>query len=395
MNILMVLDKEFPPDERVEKEIESLIRAGYHVSIAVYTRKGSESKEIVNNYTIYRKIITPFLYKSSAATLLHPFYFGFWYRFLDTILSAEKFDIIHVHDLPLAKVGYKLSVKHHLKLVCDQHEYYSNWIIRTKHYNTLPGKIIRFLSPWKRYERIYLSKADLVITVADSLRSIYINKVGIQPDKIITLPNTPEARNFRLGEIDESIVNRFKNYFVLFYAGSLDHLRGLEFIMECLSILKNEIPNILFVIAGKENSAFSINDLITKFNTQAVTQYIGWVPLHSLSSYIAASNVCLFVPRANNLEINNTIATKIYQYAAMGKPVIVSEARMMKDFVQLNHIGFSVTYGDVKEFCTVVKKLYLHPEISDEIKQQAVNIASRNTWENTSTEFIRYYSKMI
>jgi glycosyltransferase involved in cell wall biosynthesis len=296
--------------------------------------------------------------------------------------------------LPLSKTGYQLAKKYRLKLICDQHEYYSNWIIRTKHYNTLPGKIIRFFSPWKRYEQFYLSKADLVITVADSLRAIYINKVGILPDKIITLPNTPESGKFKQGEIDENIVNRFKDYFVLFYAGSLDHLRGIDFIMECLDILRKEIHNILFVIAGKENSAFSLNDLIAKFNTQAVTQYIGWIPLDSLSSYIAASDICLFVPRADNLEINNTIATKIYQYAAMGKPVIVSEARMMKDFVQTNHIGFSVSFGDVKEFCAVVNKLYQHPEITDEIKQHAFNIASKNTWENTSIEFIRYYSKM-
>ncbi len=391
----MVLEAEFPPDERVEKETKSLIQAGYSVSIAVYTRKGLESKQIMDNYTIYRKVISPLLYKSSAAILLHPFYFRFWYRFLDSILSADKYDVIHMHDLPLAKVGYRLSVKHHLKLVCDQHEFYSNWIVRTRHYNTFPGKIIRALSAWKKYERRYLGKTDLVITVEDALKKIYIDQVGVSTKRIITLPNTPSFETFNAAQIDSSIIERYADRFVLFYAGGLDHLRGIDFILQSLFRLKKEIKNILFLVAGKESRAFNMMSMIREYQVEEVTDFVGWIPLKTLSSYIAASDVCLFVPKADNLEINNTIATKIYQYAAMGKPVVVSEAIKMKQFVESNKIGYSVHWGNVNELTAVIKGIYNDPLIAQSIKSKAVEIASRYTWEKTSIDFLQSYSQLI
>jgi glycosyltransferase involved in cell wall biosynthesis len=394
MKVLMVLAGEFPPDERVEKEIESLQKAGFTVVLAAYTMQNKPAVELYHNYTIYRKRISQGLYKSSAAALILPFYFHFWYRFLDTILKKESFHFIHIHDLPLSKTGYQLARKYKLKLVCDQHEYYSNWIVRTRHYNTLAGRAIRIFSNWTRYERKYLQKADLVITVADSLKDIYINHVKVSPAKVITLPNTPRVSDFNLTNVDKDILEKYKNKFVLFYGGSLDELRGIDFILQGIAKLKHEIPDLLFLVAGKENRTFNLQSLIMKYQVEKEVEYAGWVPLSLLSSYVAASHVCLFVPRADNMEINNTIATKIYQYAAMGKPVIVSEARLMKEFVEANNLGISVHFGNVEEFCDSVLKLRSSPEITEHIKDKADAIAQQYSWEKTSIEFIHYYDHL-
>jgi len=392
--ILMVLEAEFPSDERVEKEIESLKEAGFEVNIAVYTFIDRPLIEKYNNYKIYRKRISMLLYKSSAASLVIPCYFRFWYRFLNKVLKKEKYDFIHIHDLPLSKPAYKLALKYNLKLICDQHEFYSNWIVRTRHYNTISGKIIRRLSNWEQYENKYLNKADLVITVAESLRDLYIKKINIIPDKIVTLPNTPSIAIFNPANVDENIISTYRNRFVLFYAGGLDYLRGIDFILEGLSVLKSEIRNILFLVAGKENRSFSMEDLISRHGVEENVSFIGWVPLKELPSYVAASNICFFVPKADNLEINNTIATKIYQYAAMGKPVIVSEARLMKEFVEKNQIGYSVPFGNVQELCSVVRTIYGNPGISESIRQKGFNVVKLNSWELSSLPFIKKYKNL-
>jgi glycosyltransferase involved in cell wall biosynthesis len=394
MKVLMVLAGEFPPDERVEKEIESLQKAGFIVAIAAYTMQKKPAVELYHDYVIYRKNISRLLYKSSAAALILPCYFNFWYRFLDSILKKDQFHFIHIHDLPLSKTGYQLARKHNLKLICDQHEYYSNWIVRTRHYNTGMGKIIRAFSNWAQYERKYLQRADLVITVADSLKEIYINQVKVSPLKVITLPNTPRMSDFNPAYVDDNIVGKYKDKFVLFYGGSLDELRGIDFILQGVSRLKKEIPNLLFLVAGKENRTFSLQSLITQYQVEKEVEYVGWVPLSILSSYVAASNICLFVPRADNMEINNTIVTKIYQYIAMGKPVIVSEARLMKEFVETNKLGFSVHYGKVEELCQSVLNLRISPDITEQIKIKAVSIAQQYSWEKTSIEFLNYYDQL-
>ncbi len=393
--VLMVLESEFPPDERVEKEIATLIQHGFSLCIAAYTFTGRPEEESFRGYTIYRRSISRWLYKSSAAALLHPFYFMFWRRFLKDILTKSKFDVIHVHDLPLSSVARGLARKFRLKLVCDQHEYYSNWIVRTRHLNTPKGKIIRLLSNWKRFEKRNLQRADLVLTVEDSLRKVYIEKVGLPPHKIITVPNTPGFEVFNPDQRDPVIAEKYRNRFVLFYAGGLDHLRGIEFIVSSLSRLKQHIPGVLFLVAGKENRSFSMPEIIESYAAEDLVDFIGWVPLHQLSAYMAVADVCLFLPRADNLEINNTIVTKIYQYMSMGKPIIVSEARRMKEFVESNGLGYSVPYGDTEALCSAVLTVYENPGISREIFGKGTRMAHTYSWEYTSKELVAAYQKLV
>jgi glycosyltransferase involved in cell wall biosynthesis len=244
------------------------------------------------------------------------------------------------------------------------------------------------------YEKKYLGRADLVITVEDSLSKIYVEKAGVDKEKIVSLPNTPGAEVFQIQNIDPAITKKYQNRFVLFYGGSLDHIRGIDFVAECVAVLKEEINNIVFLIAGKENRAFSLHEIIRERNIDDFVDYVGWIPLDILPSYIATSHICVFVPRADNLEINNTIATKIYQYAAMGKPVIVSEAQMMKNFVEGNSIGFSVQYGDIQGFCEVVRRIFRHPEIAEGIRAKAIQVAGEYVWEKTSRAFVEAYLHM-
>lgn len=394
MKILMILENEFPPDERVEKEIADLQKSGFEVAIATYTFKNKPKEEKHNGYTIYRKKIPLWVYKSSAASLILPFYFRFWQKFICSILKKEDFRILHVHDLPLSRIALKLARRFGLKVVCDQHEYYSNWIVRTRHYNTYVGKIIKSLSQWDKYEKLNLQKADMVVTVSEALRGIYIREAKVDPGKIVNLPNSTELSVFNYQNIDNRILEKYKDRFILFYAGGLDHLRGIEFICKAVSVLAKKIPEVLFVVAGKENRAFSMEETIKRFEIKDHVDFVGWIHRGELPSYLAASHVCLFVPKADNIEINNTIVTKIYQYTAMGKPIVVSEARMMKEFVEKNKIGFSVDFGNADQFCDIIRKIWAIPELSIEIKRNASSIRHLISWEETNRGFLKYYIEM-
>jgi hypothetical protein len=61
MRILMILDHEFPPDTRVENEIEALINSGNEVHIACYTREKRKSEDTFLGAIIHRKQISKLL----------------------------------------------------------------------------------------------------------------------------------------------------------------------------------------------------------------------------------------------------------------------------------------------------------------------------------------------
>jgi len=395
MKILMLLDGEFPPDDRVEKEALSLMACGYEVSIACYTRKDRPAFENYKGIQLYRMPISKLTYKLSAACLVLPFYFRIWRKFVSKLFKNQRFDVIHVHDLPLASVGYFFKEKFNMKLVCDQHEFYSNWIIHTAHYNTPLGRIVKTLSDWKSYEKKYLALADLVVTIEEPLRSSYLNEVGLSAEKVICLPNTPSGKIFENKVFDSEILAKYQDRFVLFYAGNIDILRGLDVAVRALPLLKEEIPNVLLLLVGKIVKPYNPVELAEKLGVSDHFHFDGWSPIEKLPSYIQASDLCLFTPPANREEINRTIATKIYQYMQLDKPVIVGQAKMMKEFVESRQIGYVIDETSPEDFARTVLNYYRNKETEDfRISVKCEQIKSGFVWEETVKRLISVYNKL-
>ncbi|TDO03890.1 glycosyltransferase family 4 protein [Sunxiuqinia elliptica] len=394
MKVLMLLGEEFPPDNRVEKEARSLIDNGFEVTIVCQTTNERPAYEYYQGIHVYRLKLSGLQYKLSAACLVVPSYFWLWKSFLRKLLKQKDYDIVHVHDLPLSIVGYYIKKKYRLKLVCDQHEFYSNWIVHTAHYNTRIGKIVKWLSPWENYERKYLNKADLVVTVENPLRSVYVEKVGIAPEKIICLPNMPSIKIFNSSNIDSSVQKRFRSHFVLLYAGGMDILRGIDVAIRAIPYLKEEIPDILLLLVGNIRKPFAPVEMAEKLGVGEYVHLEGWSPVERLPSYIAASDLCFFTPPSNRDEINKTIATKIYQYMQLDKPVIVGRAKMMKDFVEEHQIGYSVNETNPKEFAQQVIYYHRTREEKARIGKNCRAIKDQYVWERGIENLLERYKNL-
>jgi glycosyltransferase involved in cell wall biosynthesis len=392
MKVLMILDEEFPPDSRVEKEALSLVGQGYKVTIACYTISERPSFEIYKGIAIRRMKISRFTYKLSAACLVIPYYFWRWQLFLNKLTKEIKPDIIHVHDLPLAKLGIKLKKKTHSKVVLDQHEYYSNWIIHTAHMNTLIGRIVKRLSNWEKYEKTYLRKADLVITVAEPLRLNYIGKYEINENQIITIPNTPSKEIYNLQYTKSDIIEKYADEFMIFYAGGIDILRGINTAIKALKKIEKEIPRVKLVLAGKIIKPYDPFKVAKQYHVDKLIEFVGWLNEEDLPSYITASKICFFTPPSTRDEINNTIATKIYQYAMMGKPIITSDAKLMRQFVESNKLGYSVKADDDIAFANAALKVYKNELRTNSFSDQQKNKIS---WEYTVLPMLKEYKSLI
>ena len=109
MNILMILDGEFPPDERVEKEALSLISAGNTVYILSLNYGKQKDSEIYRGIGILRiKINKSLRNKMQALYLIFPLYRILWRKKIESVIRKKSIDIIHIHDLPLSDIGISL-----------------------------------------------------------------------------------------------------------------------------------------------------------------------------------------------------------------------------------------------------------------------------------------------
>ena len=107
MRILMLLENEFLRDSRVEKEVQTLFKAGHEIIVAALTSSGLPYEERRGNCIVLRKSISKFINKTSVGALKVPIYFNFWRRYLNDIFEIYKIDAIHIHDLPLCRIGIR------------------------------------------------------------------------------------------------------------------------------------------------------------------------------------------------------------------------------------------------------------------------------------------------
>jgi glycosyltransferase involved in cell wall biosynthesis len=392
MKILMVLTSYFPPDSRVEKEAISLVEEGHEVHVICYSKHNQNNTEEFQSFAIHRINCSDFfINKLSALALIYPYYFGKWKKEIEKIYLQYQIEAIHVHDLPLSKVGYYFKKKFGCKLICDQHEFYSDWIKKTAHMNTAIGKIVNKLSNWGKYEKKYLELADLVITVAEPLRENYLKKYKIHKSRIITVPNTPARRIYNLNNVDTSITERYKTDFIIFYAGGIDILRGIDTAIIALKKIKKVIPNAKVLLCGKIVKPYNPLKTAKQYDLEDSVIFNGWINEVELPSYIAASDICFFTPPANREEINKTIATKIYQYAVMHKPMIVSDAKMMKEFVVNNNLGVAIKSGDSNGFAEAVIKIAGN---KNKYLPNNIKIDEELFWEKTVSVLKEEYIKL-
>ena len=135
-------------------------------------------------------------------------------------------------------------------------------------------------------------------------------------------------------------------------------------------------------------------ELAEQLGVREHLHFDGWSPIEKLPSYIQASDLCLFTPPANREEINRTIATKIYQYMQLDKPVLVGQAKMMKEFVEDKGLGYVIDENSTEEFATAVLNYYRNKTAEDQrIQENCQQYKSTYIWEGSVKRLLQEYEK--
>ena len=384
----MVLENSFPPDERVENEIDILLKNGFHVTLVCTKREGEPGIEEKGSLTIIRIPLSRFIYKSGALALELPFYFSFWNKNLSKILDTAHFDAIHLHDLPLVEVCAGLAAKYNLPLVCDYHENRPEIMKMYHHVQSFPGKWLISVGRWLKYQVKETQKADRLILVTDEAKDYYIKNYGIDPHKIIVLPNYVVLDRFsKLIQETGLQPNDHKNFMVAYF-GDTGLRRGTLTILETADKLRDR--NIRFVIIGtsREHTLLEKESAIRKLENVTFT---GWLPPAEAMKLIrsADAGICPFL---RNIHHDTTYANKMFQYMALGKPVIVSDCTAQANFVNRENCGLVFEAGNSDELCDRIIKLTDRNEYDRLSKNASACVKEKYNWENYGRRLIELYS---
>lgn len=383
----MVLDHNFPTDQRVEKEIDSLIKENHTVVLACFSYKREEPLfENKGNIKIYRKPISTLQYKTSVAVLRFPFYLSFWKKFISSIIKKENIDVIHIHDLPLAKVGVHFKKKLNIPLVIDLHENWPASMESAVHTNTVLGKLLSSNKQWRNYEKHILSFADAIITVIDEMKD-RISKLGINSKNIFVVSNT-------INQTDIPVCDNKPDpkWITLFYAGGINIHRGLQVIINALPLIKTKKNNVRLFIVGKGSYQKYLEQLAMKLNIQDSVFFLGYKKREEMFKLLAKSDIAL-IPHLKSEQTDCSSPNKLYEYIHAKKPILTSNCNSLERIVKETKTGLSYVHNSPEDFTRALLEMLQSKNMID-LEYGFNLITTKYNWKVDSQNLIKLYNHL-
>ncbi len=403
----MVLEKEFPPDIRVEKEARSLMSAGYEVYLLSALRSEKPIQEEKDGIIIRRislqKSVNYLGRKLNSLSFFLSFQNKFWGKEMERFVDDFQVDVLHIHDLPLVGTGIKVARNKGIKVLADLHENYPAGLQVWKGGKKSLKKVIfqalfNNLSCWTRYEMKCVQEVDKVIVVVDEAKKRLMD-YGIPEEKIAVLMNVEDVDYFSSIEFDKEIISQFSagEKFVLIYIGGFGSHRGLDVAIRALPLVLKEVPSIELSLIGsqsEEGYTRQLRELARSFNVQKSVEILPWQPLEKVPSYMKVSDVGL-IPHYRSPHTDSTIPHKLFQYMLMGKPVIVSDCLPLKRIVHEAKCGLVFEAGNAADLARQIKELYFNKSLRDECgKLGREAVLKKYNWREESKKLVLMYESL-
>jgi len=393
--ILMLLEKEFPQDDRVEKEALSLMKGGFKIILLSPNFSNKPSQESYKGIKIIRFSIKKSHHNKLLGLSQHlPFFRILWYRKSLEILKERKVDVVHVHDLPLCKVGLMLKRKHKLRYVADMHENYPAMVRSQEHARKFPHKLLISISGWYKREKKWLKQADFIICTAKGMIERLKKILGENKTFVLT-PNT-----LFLTEFDESqksnpeIEKKFLGKFGILSYGVVSEARGIQFLIEAIPIIKEHIDNLLVLIVGEGKYLTVLKEQAHKLGVASWIAFEGWQPQSYLNSYMRNTEIAI-IPHIKSEHTDNTSPNKLFMFMHFGKPVVTSNCRYIEEIIEKEECGVVFENGNVAQLAKYIIDLYRDIDKRKLMGSKAkAAIERKYNWEETIKPLVSTYKKI-
>lgn len=390
----MILDKVFPPDPRVENEAVSLIENKHDVFLFSLHYGNQNSSEIINGIKVKRYLSNKLEYKLSALAYTIPLYTFLMQKKIKSFIECNKIDALHIHDIRIAQAVFNVNKKFKLPIILDLHDNLPEVMKLYPHLQKFPGKYIISPKKWKKKEEEFIKKADKIISVSPEFLHNLEERIPSSQNKLVLVPNTIRKSFYENYHLDNEIVKKYQDSFVILYLGDTNLRRGLMTAIESITELKESIVNLKLVIVGENTTDSILKEQVKNLNIEKYVDFEGWKNVSFFQSYITVSDICIS-PLHRNLQHDVAYANKIFQYMSFAKPLLISNALAQKKIIEEAGSGLVHLDRNVNDFTKKVLTLFNNEKLRTELGINGKKfIEDKFSWEQTSKNLINLYNKL-
>ncbi|MDX7986383.1 glycosyltransferase family 4 protein [Xenorhabdus sp. 12] len=365
------------PDYRVAslqilQNVDAFARQGHHVCLI--TPKGQNHVE-----EIIGRPLPPSVELISLHNIRRKWYFPLntqklFYFQVTKWLKTHKVDAIFTRNIKMA--NYLLCKHPGIPHFFESHEVFAQ-SFKESHDLTRRRNQHKYQKLKKIEQRVY-GNSQVIFALTSLLKEDIYQEYGVKtpivvaPDgvDILAVESVKQTLSLSSGEN--------KHPTQVLYLGSLHRWKGVPTVLKAMSYLDDAVLNIA---GGTSEQITKLKHTAEQIGISDKVNFLGFIQPKNRFQIIADNDICVLPLTRTSIGSRYTSPLKLFEYMAMGKPVVISDLPSIRDAVDERAVNFADS-ENAESFAEQIRWLIHHPvELTAKVAHSQQLIAERFNWD--------------
>ncbi len=302
----------------------------------------------------------------------------FWKIWAEELIEKKRFDAVFVRETPLSNQVIAAAQKFNIPVYLDMRENLSA-MYKAGRGKSMMRCITRPIVLLKMYESRVLPRFSHIFTVSDELGEWVSKSYAIPSDKISTLSNFSSQRY--LSQAERAMVKAgeiFENRkIIMVHAGYVVENRGLQDILKGLKIIVEKgYQQVNLRVIGQGAYVETLITLSKELGVQNNVEFLPLLPPEDVADALAECHIgiCSYLL---NEQTHQTLPGKLFEYMAVGLPVVTSARRPVVRIIEQEQCGIIYYSRDPKEIANSILALVTDRKLMQKMSDRSKRAISQ------------------
>jgi colanic acid biosynthesis glycosyl transferase WcaI len=238
-------------------------------------------------------------------------------------------------------------------------------------------------------------RARRIVVVSPAFKEHLIRYWNVPAERISIVENGVETGLFRLDPAALQVRKQLmlEDRFLICYIGTIGNAHGLETLIAAAEQLQAAMPQAMFLLIGEGAEKERTVELAAARRLTNL-QFLGQQPRERIPAYVSAADLCLVMLKKTEL-FKTVIPTKLLEYMACERPVVVAVDGQARQIVEEAHAGVFVEPENSEALVKAIIELAHDPERRRQMGASGRQyIANQYSREKTARDYIAVLEKL-
>ena len=237
-------------------------------------------------------------------------------------------------------------------------------------------------------ERVMIGEADVVSTVSEPIADVLQENNGLRERPAVLLNMPPLSPLIGPTTVREA-AGLSDDVPIALYSGTMSWARGIETIIKGIRYMPADVHLVVVSVPLPHPMIPKLETLALKHGVADRLTFVGPVSQDQLLHYLSGADVAVHPLPGGSPNHDAAMPNKLFEYLHAGLPLVVSDARLMAEFVTENGVGRVFTTEDPVSFGVQVGAL-----LADRPMNRVNEVAATYSWQGQEEAIVSAYNRL-